>query len=323
MAVVSPSSPVASFVPRRFARGVAFLESKGFKVRVMPHARARAGHVAAPAAACARELMEAFRDPAVGMLLCTVGGFNSNRLLEHLDFGDIARHPKILMGYSDITALLNGIHARTGLVTFQGPALLPQFGEFGGMLEPAWRSFEAVVMRGEAPLGIRPSATWTDEMTRWDEADNRPRVMKPNPGHRVVRSGRAEGRLVGGNIQTLLTLLGTPHWPGVGGRILFLEEDEAETPATVHRMLSQLRAMGAFREAAAVLLGRFHSAVAFTPQDSLEAMLEEVLDGVGIPVLSGMDFGHTDPLITLPLGCMARVDTGADPQVVLLEPAVA
>lgn len=191
------------------------------------------------------------------------------------------------------------------------------------MLPHSWDSFERVLMRGESPLAVPPAAAWTDELTRWDEADTRPRRMLPNPGHRVFREGKAEGRLVGGNAGTLLLLAGTPYWPDLEGRILFLEEDEVETPSSWHRMLAHLRSTGAFRGITGLLVGRHRSEVPFTSEDSFEALLEEALKGIDIPVVTGMDFGHTDPLITLPLGILARIDTARPgAEVTLLESAV-
>lgn len=136
------------------------------------------------------------------------------------------------MGYSDITALLVAIHHMTGLVTFMGPAILPQFGKFGGMLDYTKRSFRSVLM-DPLPVGqIQPSEQWTDESLLWDSEDNRVRQMKGSPGTKVLRTGISEGPILSNNAGTLLLLSGTPYFPNLEGRILCLEDDEGEIPGS-------------------------------------------------------------------------------------------
>jgi len=142
--IVSPSSAVAAGVPRRFERGVAELERRGFRVRVGEHARLQTGWTAGTASERAADLHAMFGDPEVRAIVCTIGGYNANQLLELLDYELIAANPTIFVGFSDITALHGAIHARTGLATMLGPALLPQFGELGGVDEYTWQAFERV-----------------------------------------------------------------------------------------------------------------------------------------------------------------------------------
>lgn len=321
--VVSPSSPVAAACPRRLRRGLEEFERRGFQVRLGAHATKATGHTAGSPADRLHDLHAMVTDPAVSAIVSTIGGFSSHQLLEDLDFDLFRRHPKVLMGYSDITALLVAIHARTGLVTMLGPAVMPQFGEFGGVHPYTWANFERVVMRPEAPGELTPAPQWIYEHLRWEQEDDRPRRAVPNPGPRTLRPGRAEGPILAGNAGTLLLLAGTPYWPNVDGVILCLEEDEDESPATIDRMLTQLRQMGVYERIDGLVLGRFHPQVGFSAEDSLEAMVLESTRGYTFPVVVDLDFGHTDPMVTLPLGVRALLDAAPErPRLSLLEPAV-
>lgn len=320
--VMSPASPVAAFCPRRFERGVANLGALGFEVVVGAHARARHGHTAGTVAERVADLHGFFRDPAIKAVITTIGGFNANQLLDRLDYDLIRANPKILMGYSDVTALLAGIHQQTGLVTFLGPAIMPQFGEADGLHAYSTGWFRQVLLDGAAPLVLTPSGISVHERLAWDQADTRPRVAVPDPGPKVLRPGRAEGPIVAGNLGTLLGILGSPYFPDLDGVVLCVEEDESETPATVDRFFTQLRLMGAFARIAALVVGRFHPEVGFGPDDPLEALVMQATEGFELPVAIGFDFGHTDPMLVLPYGVRAEVDFGAGARLTLLEAGV-
>lgn len=306
--VVSPSSPVAAFCPRRLRRGVEELEKHGFKVKLAKHVSEKHKHTAGTVQQRVDDLHAMFKDDEVKAIICTIGGLNSNQLLEFLDYDLIKSHPKILMGFSDITALLDGIHAKTGLVTYLGPALLPQFGEFNGMLPYSWEYFEKVLMQSD-DVHVTASKEWTDEFTPWDTEDNRPRIMKPNDGMKVLKPGKASGIVIGGNIGTFLLLNGTPYMPSLQNTILCVEEDEVETPATMDRFFTQLRHIGAYAKIKGMFMGRFNSKVGFKKEDSLEEIVLEATEGFDFPILYDLDFSHTDPMITIPIGGMCNINT--------------
>jgi len=321
--VVSPSSAVAAATPRRFERGVAELERRGFRVRVGEHARSKTGWTAGTPADRASDLHAMFADPEVRAIVCTIGGYNANQLLELLDYELIGANPKLFVGYSDITALHGAIHARTGLATMIGPALLPQYGEFGGLHEYTWDAFERVAMRAE-PAGVfRRPDVWYPERLWWDEQDDRPRREEPAAPWRTVREGRAEGPIVAGNVNTLLLLNGTPWSAQLDGALICLEDDEEYgKPWMVERQLFQLRHLGVFERAAGLAYGRIHPEAGFESERWIDEILLRATDGTEIPVAAGLDFSHTDPLLTLPWGVRARLDAGDDVTLELLEAAV-
>jgi muramoyltetrapeptide carboxypeptidase len=321
--IVSPSSPVAAACPRRFERGVAELERRGFRVRVGEHARSRTGWTAGSAEDRAADLHAMFADPEVRGIVCTIGGYNANQLLELLDYDLIAANPKVFVGYSDITALHGAIHARTGLATMIGPAVLPQLGEFGGVDAYTWSAFERVAMTAEPAGAFHAPESWYPERLMWDEQDDRPRTAEPAAPWRTVRPGRAEGPIVAGNVNTLLLLQGTPWWPSLDGALLCLEDDdEYGKPWMVERQLFQLRQLGVFERAAGLAYGRIDPGAGFESDAWIGEILLRATAGLDLPVAAGLDFSHTTPLLTLPWGVRARLDAGDEVTLTLLEAAV-
>lgn len=158
-------------------------------------------------------------------------------------------------------------------------------------------------------IQVKAAQEWTDEMTRWDKADDRLRVMQPNTGMKVLKKGAAEGTLLGGNGGTFLLLSGTLFMPNLGGAILCVEEDELESPPTIDRVFHQLRQIGAYEKIKGMLIGRFNSKTQFTEVDSLEEIIDISTKGYSFSVIAGVDFGHTDPMITIPIGGKCHMDT--------------
>lgn len=247
------------------------------------------------------DLHAAFADPDVAGILTVIGGFNSNELLPYLDWELIAANPKIICGYSDITALQNAILARTGLVTYSGP----HWSSFGmrDHFEPTGRWFRAALM-GSGPIELEPSAEWTDDPWFGDQDD---RDVIVNPGWTPLCDGQASGRIVGGNLCTLNLLQGTPYLPSLDGALLFLEDDYLTNPVEFARNLTSLLQLPDAPGVTGLAIGRFQRASEITP-----ALLTEIISRQpalsGKPVLAGVDFGHTSPMITFPVGGRATIE---------------
>jgi muramoyltetrapeptide carboxypeptidase len=322
--VVSPSAGIAALCPRRLQRGISELERLGFKVVVGKNACKRNEYMAGTIEERLEDLHDMFSNPEIKAIITTIGGTCSHQLLEELDYELIKNNPKILMGYSDITALHAAIYHQTGLVTFLGPAVQPQFGEYGGLLAYTKTYFEAVLVEAKA-VEINSADCWVFEHLKWDIEDNRPRRSLPNSGMKVLKSGYAAGRIIAGNMGTLLLLAGTPYFPNMDGVILCIEDDEEETPASIDRYLTQLRQIGVFRQIRGLVVGRFHPSVGFQHQpELLQDMLLRSTRGYDFPIVYDADFGHTDPMAILPNGIYAELKATDDGSVAfrLLEPAV-
>ena len=305
--VVSPSSPSAGRFPRRFQRGLDGVEALGWRLKIGKSALAVTGHTAGDPDERAADINRMIADPDVSMILATIGGHNSNHLLDALDFEGLRRTPKILLGYCDFSAVLLAAYSKTRIVSFLGPALLPQFGEKGG-LDDYTKDGVLRAVAGKQPIGrIEPSHKIISELLEWDSRDHRPRRMDPHPGPWVVQPGHGTGACIACNLGTLLALAGTQWWPNLDGALLCIEDDEVESPATIEQMLTQLRQIGVFDAVQGLAVGRFHPAVGLSDRALLGPLLLRNVARRDIPIIADLDFGHTDPMVTLPLGPLAEV----------------
>jgi muramoyltetrapeptide carboxypeptidase len=241
------------------------------------------------------DLHDAFADPDVAAILTVIGGFNSNELLPHLDWDLIAANPKVLCGYSDITALQNAILAKTGMVTYSGP----HWSSFGmrDHFEQTQRWFVDTLF-GTAPVELRPAPTWTDDLWFFDQ-DNREPL--PGEGWWSLQDGTAEGRIIGANLCTLNLLQGTDSMPSLEGALLALEDDSTSSPVTFARNLTSLLQLPDASEIRGLVIGRFQRESHMTRR-LLEQIVASQPTLAGLPVLANVDFGHTYPLATLPIG---------------------
>ncbi|AVF36113.1 S66 family peptidase [Rahnella sikkimica] len=305
----SASSPVTATAPNRFARGKEFLREKGFRLKAGLLTGESDHYRSGSVARRAEELNQLFRDPQVRCVMSTIGGNNTNSLLPYLDYDALRADPKIIIGYSDTTALLAGIYAQTGLVTFYGPALVASFGEFPPLVDETYASFTDVLMnRHDAPYRYTLPSHWTDERLNWNDATPvRAKHLYAN-ACRFIGKGRIEGRVIGGNLNTLSGIWGSPYLPEIRqGDILFIE-DSLLNIATVERSFSMLKLNGVFDRVSAILLGK-HELFddAGTGGQPVDVLLE-ILNGQDIPLVAGFDCCHTHPMLTLPLGVDIAID---------------
>jgi muramoyltetrapeptide carboxypeptidase len=246
------------------------------------------------------DLHEAFADPEIRAVICIEGGFNSNQLLPYIDWELIKDNPKVFIGYSDITALCNAIYAKTDLVTYHGP----MFSTFGMKLhfEYTLEYFKKCVMQSD-PYEVVTSPTWSDDF--W-EADQDNRELMDNPGPLVIHPGKVQGTLVGGNLSTLNLLQGTEFMPKFDNSILFIEDDYEWKSFHFDRAFTSLTQQPGFEKVKAVLIGKFQKESEVTTEILFKMIdSKEILKTV--PVVANIDFGHTNPKITLPVGGAAEV----------------
>jgi muramoyltetrapeptide carboxypeptidase LdcA involved in peptidoglycan recycling len=309
--IVSPSWGGAGLYPQRVQQGIRQLQALGFQVRLAPHALNQHGFVSDTPSNRAHDIHSMFADPTIKAIIAAVGGDHSCHLLPLLDFELIGKNPKIFMGFSDITVLNIAIWSKTGLVTFNGPSLLTDFAEYPHMLSYTERYFLKAVS-GTGPVGlVEPSPDWTEEYIDWatEQAYQRPRHRLPSTGWTWLKSGRAEGRLLGGCLESLQHLRGTSYWPDWRDSIFFFEtSEEKPSPETVDGILMDYENMGIFEQIDGLIVGR---PMRYSDDDkrSLRGLILERTHRYTFPIITDMDFGHTSPQFTLPIGPIARIDT--------------
>lgn len=257
------------------------------------------------------DLHAAFADPDVAGVLTVIGGYNSNELLPHLDWELIRANPKVFCGYSDVTVLQNAMLARAGLMTYSGP----HWSSFGMMrhFEQTLRWFVDAILQDE-PVTLTATSAWTDDAWFLDQEH---REVLDGDGWWTIRSGEAGGRLVGGNLCTLNLLQGTPWMPSIAGAVLVVEDDEESHAEAFARDLTSLMQQSGAHSIRALVIGRFQRA-SRVDRRALEALLASAGVPSGIPILGNVDFGHTQPMMTLPIGgeIVVRADEH-DPELVL------
>lgn len=285
-------SPAAAVERERLERGARALAAMGFRVKVSASALNRDRILAGGDCDRARELSAFFADPEVRAVLGARAGYGCGRLLPLLDFRALARTPKIFLGFSDATFLLNALVSLGGLVAFHGPMVA---GEFARGLTPRAREHLRQLLSGADGLELE--------------------------AHTAVRPGTAEGELIGGCLSVLVATLGTPYAPAFDGRILFLE-DTGEKAYRVDRMLVQLRQAGVLERVAGVVFGNLRPVDGAEQERGLIAdFVAEETSELRCPVLLGIEAGHGTENLALPFGVRARLDA-ARRRLTILEPAV-
>ena len=300
--LVTPASNVPE--DQELHAAMDLVRSLGFSAEPAANLFSRTQYLAGTDQQRADDLNAMFADTDIDAIFCVRGGYGSGRLLRYLDYDMIAANPKVIMGYSDITSILNAIYLRTGLVTFHGPIAGGNFSNY------TYEQYKKVLIEPTqiARIGEPP------------EFETRPGVVDWKNRLTTIVSGVAEGHLVGGNLSLMVTLLGTPFEPQFEGAILFLE-DVDEPPYSVDRMLTHLWMAGKLEQVAGIVLGKFTDDGYDSNTFSMEEVLRDRLEPLGIPTLRGAMIGHIEDKTVVPLGVRARLDADAG-ALTLLESAV-
>lgn len=245
-----------------------------------------------------QDIHEAFSDKNVKAVITVIGGFNSNQLLKYINWEIIKSNPKIFCGYSDITILNNAILQKTGLVNYSGP----HYSSFGQKLyfDYTLEYFKKCLMQ-EAPFEIKPSGDWSDDL--WYK-DQKKRILIKNDGWKIVNEGVAKGTIIGGNLCTLNLLQGTEYFPDAREAVLFIEDDEMAgklSDVEFDRNLQSIINLPQFKYIRGIVIGRFQKASKMTIE-KISKIIKSKKELDNIPVIAEIDFGHTDPKITFPVG---------------------
>jgi len=290
--IVSPSGAVSKELENQFDKGIDFLKNLGFKVKVGKNALNNTLKYSATPQEKADDVNSMFADSKVKAIICSQGGANSNSILPLLDFEIIKKNPKIFLGISDITVLLNAIYQKTGLITFHGNDVMWGFGT---------------------------------KHTDYDEQEFIDRLIKGKIGEikhnsewKCIRDGIVEGILIGGNLNCLNKLAGTEYQPNFEAKILLLETfDESNAPDDVEAELSRLKQMGVFEKIKGLWIGYYNH----KSKIPYEEIVMNVVKDYDFPILKCDDFGHNTPNTTIPIGTRIKLDA-TNKQVVLLDKCV-
>lgn len=271
------------------------LESLGLRVTLSKRALESDEHASSSIASRLEDLHEAFADTDVDAIFTAIGGYNAIQLLHGINFELIKNNPKILCGFSDISVLSNALYAKTGVVGYCGPHY-----SSWGMEEGFEYSAEMVkhCLFGDAPYELIASKKWSDDPWFLDQHE---RTFNENPGPEAVNHGIARGTIIGGHVRCLAALQGTALRPSFDNAILFLEEDEEITGPLFDRLLYSLCHQLDFTRVRGIVIGRFQVNSKISPDD-IRAIIKANRLLNHLPVITGVDIGHTTPLATIPIG---------------------
>ena len=287
----------------------------------MTHTLADDDWIAANQQARADDLMAAFADPSIAGIFTTIGGEDCIRLLPYLDLEVICANPKVFLGFSDTTSLHLACHA-AGLTSFYGPSIMAGFGENAGMHDYTVDSLRRALFSAE-PVGLvaRNQEGWTSEMLDWANPDlqqQKRRLQAAEPPRVLQGKGKVTGALLGGCAEVLEMAKGTAWWPDAGtwnAAILFFEtSEEAPAPSFIRHWMRNYAATGILGNLSGLLIARCDTRGGTDYQGAVEQAVLSVLAENGLtelPVLAGLDFGHTQPMLTLPYGVKAEIDCTA------------
>ena len=288
--IIAPSSSLARMRADVFDKAVAFLEESGFNVTFSKHCREMDQFSSSSVQSRIEDLHDAFADQNVKAVMACIGGFNANQILPFIDYGLISENPKILCGYSDITALLCAVYARTGLVTYHAPHLAAL-----GFLQEREYTYQylAACVMSEEPVSVRPS----------EAAGN----------YTVIQEGSCESVIAGGNLCTLNLLQGTPYMPDLTDKVLFIEDDNIVGdffPYEFDRNLQSLLQVSGGDTIRGIVFGRFEENCGMSAE-----MIQAIIRGkipADLPVVFGVDFGHVFPMISFPVGGRVQLSAHTD-----------
>jgi len=271
--IIAPAGPV---IPDTLRTGLEILTGLGFKPVLGSHLFNEEGYLAGDDISRLEDIHEMIRNNNIKAIFCARGGYGCTRLLDQMDYDLIRQNPKIIVGFSDITALLLSIWEKTGLITFHGPLVT---GLKNGIIDNVNHLMN--LLGGESSNSIDLESAG------------------------IYFPGEAEGILMGGNLSLIIHLIGTPYLPSMDGSILFIEE-KGEAPYRLDRMLTHLRLSGMMKNIKALMLG---SLVECGSDEEIEQVLNNCLADMNIPIIYGGPFGHGDENIALPIGVKAKIDT--------------
>ena len=289
LAIVAPGSYISE---EELQDSIKNLNQLGFETTHSEKILLQSGYFAGSDNDRAEDLMEKFSDKSIKGIICARGGYGCARILPMLDYNVIRSNPKVLIGYSDITALLYGIYQKSGLVTFHGPVGTSTFNDY------SVNNFKKVLINPER-TSLLPNSTSGDDENVY--------------GVTSIVNGKGKGRLVGGNLSIMVSLIGTEFDVDYSNKIIFIEEI-GEEPYRVDRMLTQLLHAGKFENTSGVMMGIFRKCEVKENSDltaksfNLMEVLKDRFENLKIPVVYGMSFGHVKDKFTIPFGALAELD---------------
>lgn len=314
--IFTPSSPSYTVNPELFENGLKNLREMGFKIKLgdLTKNMASEGYRSASGKERAQEFMNLINDPSVNGLISTIGGYNSNSMIEFLDFKKISNARKVICGYSDVTSLHLAILKYSRLRTFYGPAVMCWFGEWpNGVSESTNWFLDSVMNHKAGTREVIAPKRWSNHMRDWRNGDwkNIEREWHKNDGWRSLSPGKVRAEIIAANLNTLLSAAGTPYWPNLKGKVLLIEEMDAPL-SKEERHLTQLKLMGVFDEISGLIISKPEIYNNEGAPFSYDDLIREIIGKRDYPIISNFDCGHIVPMITIAQEVLVEIEAVTD-----------
>jgi len=303
----SSSTPITKISPERFERAKKYLLTKGLELKAGKLTGQSDFYRAGSIKDRADEINELIHDDTVDILMGTIGGMNTNSLLEYLDFDYLQDHPKTVIGYSDTTAFLLAVIVKAPACRIlYGPALVASFGEFSPIVDYTYQAFEKIIQADNQVVTIKAPKEWTDERLNWDSF-TRDKRMIVNQWH-YTDTPVLEGRIMGGNLNTMTGIIGSEYYPKFTKNDLLFIEDAEKDASIIERSFAMLKNYGVFDQVKGIILGK-HALFddLGTGRKPIDILLE-VLGDHKLPIIYDYDSTHTVPMMTTPIGAHVKID---------------
>lgn len=310
--VIAPSTSMLMIKEKQIEIAIERLKSLGFSITYGKNVYAHDALFSSTIEERIEDIHDAFLDENVKGILAAVGGYNSNQLLQYIDYQLIKANPKIFCGYGDISALSLAIYQKTGLVTYVGPDL-SSFGMKEGFDYTMQSFLDAAT--NDSPYEIGPSSYWSEDPWHLEQES---RTYHEQDHYFVIHDGKAEGRIVGGSLSALNLLKGTEFMPSLKDAILFVEDDQETHPHRFDRELQALLQSAVAAEIKALLIGRFQTDSNMTI-GALQHIIQTKAELKTIPVIANVNFGHVQPFATIPIGVTATIYAKGTETEILIE----
>lgn len=301
ISVISPASSFLQDYPNKVKRGCEFLESQGFYVKIENNASKKDSYYSANIKERVEDINSALNDEKINIIMASIGGYNSNQILKELDYDKILESNKLFCGYSDITCLLLAIYSKTNKIVLHGPTFLSEICEYPEPYDYTWECFKEVsnfkLIEYKEPQYI------VKEFIDWKTQEINPigrKKEKNSEKWMINRKGKAIGKIIGGNLSSILTIIGTEFLPMeiFKNKILFLEDTDTNI-AEFDSFMQSLKLRGVFNYIKGLIIGKFENK---KNNEGIEEFLNIFFKNYKFPILYNVDLGHTNPMITIPIG---------------------
>ena len=309
ISIISPASSFLKDYPNRVKQGCDFLKSQGFNVKIEKNAIKKDSYYSASIEERVDDINNALNDKEINYIMASIGGYNSNQILRNLDYNKISQNNKIFCGYSDITCLILAIYSKTKKIVFHGPTFLPEICEYPKTHDYTWKYFlEALNFN---PIEYKEPTYVVKEFVDWKIQEEKLVERKKEANNErwtINKKGKAVGKIIGGNLSSILTIVGTEFLPLeiFNDKILFLEDTNIEIPE-FDSFMQSLKLRGIFENIKGLIIGKFDNS---KNNSEVEGFLNVFFKEYNFPIIYNVDLGHTNPMITIPIGSTALLECG-------------